>query len=81
MEFIGAVALAQSNGKNILFDTGVVGQADIIIKALRDEASLEICDIDEVVISHGHSDHYGNVNIVGPDVSINSWGFTIRGTT
>ncbi len=74
------MALVQSNGKNILFDTGAVGQADRIINALRNQTGLEVCDIDGIVTSHGHSDHYSNGNIVGPDVPNHSFAFTIRGT-
>ena len=78
--FVGTVALVQSKGKNILFDSGTIGQMDTIIAALRQKACVEICDIDFVITSHPHADHFSNVNIVSDQVPSNFDYFLVKGT-
>ena len=49
-------------GKNItLLDTGTVESADLLETALT-ELGLNFSDIDQVLITHGHIDHYGAAN-------------------
>jgi len=52
--------LVQEDGKNILFDTGNKSQA-LQLKAALKEQGLECSDISDVVLSHLHFDHVGNV--------------------
>lgn len=43
---------------NTLIDTGIVQTAGILKKALR-EHGLGFSDIDKIIVTHGHSDHFG----------------------
>lgn len=54
------VVLVQDDGKNILYDCGPKGCA-LQLKAALADAGLEISDITDVVISHMHFDHVGNL--------------------
>ncbi len=54
-----SVTLIQTEGQNILFDTGSMGSKTPLIKALN-EHGLEPADIDHIVHSHHHSDHVFN---------------------
>ena len=54
------VVLIQEDGKNILFDTGNKSQALQLKSALK-ELGLDCSDISDVVLSHLHFDHVGNV--------------------
>ncbi|MDI6742578.1 MAG: MBL fold metallo-hydrolase [Smithella sp.] len=44
--------------KNTLIDTGMVQTAGILKKALG-EHGLRFSDIDRIIVTHGHPDHYG----------------------
>lgn len=44
--------------KNTLIDTGMVQTAGILKKALA-EHGLGFSDIDKIIVTHGHPDHYG----------------------
>lgn len=44
--------------QNTLIDTGMVQTAGILKKALR-EHGLGFADIDRIIVTHGHPDHYG----------------------
>lgn len=44
--------------KNALIDTGMLPTAHILKKALA-EHDLTFADIDKVIVTHGHPDHYG----------------------
>lgn len=44
--------------KNTLIDTGIVQTAGILRKALT-EHHLDFSDIDEIIVTHGHPEHYG----------------------
>jgi len=44
--------------KNTLIDTGMVQTAGILKNALR-EHGLEFSDIDKIIVTHGHPDHFG----------------------
>lgn len=52
------VVLIQDEGRNILVDTGNPRDKEKIIKALK-KMKLRPQDIDDVVITHFHSDHVG----------------------
>lgn len=58
--FIGGATLVQSNGYNVLVDTGSPRQSTELFKGLWDKG-LTSEDIDVVVMSHGHPDHYANI--------------------
>lgn len=60
---IGSVTLIQSNGFNILVDSANVRQKMQLIEALADRAGLVPDDIDYLVITHGHPDHYSNSDL------------------
>lgn len=57
-----SVTLIQTKGRNILFDTGLKGCALQLKEALKKEG-LTCDDITDVVISHMHFDHVGNVSL------------------
>ena len=46
--------------KNTLIDTGMVQTAGILKNALR-EHGLGFSDIDKIIVTHGHPDHFGAV--------------------
>jgi glyoxylase-like metal-dependent hydrolase (beta-lactamase superfamily II) len=54
------VVLIQEDGKNILFDTGNKSQVVQLKSALK-QLGLDCSDISDVVLSHLHFDHVGNV--------------------
>lgn len=54
----GFSALVETPGSRILFDTGPDG--DVILEALAAEG-VDIADLDLVVVSHAHKDHYGGL--------------------
>ncbi len=57
-----SVTLIQVDGRNVLFDTGLKGCALQLKEALKEEG-LSCEDITDVVISHMHFDHVGNVSL------------------
>lgn len=58
-EFISSVTLVQSNGYNVLVDTS--SQRAGVLQNLYQNAGLLVQDIDMVIETHGHADHYSNV--------------------
>jgi glyoxylase-like metal-dependent hydrolase (beta-lactamase superfamily II) len=44
--------------KTTLLDTGILQTAGLLAKALK-EIGLSFSDIDQIIITHGHIDHYG----------------------
>lgn len=60
VDLIGTVSLVQSNGFNVLVDTGNVRKKLQLIKSLQEKAGLSPEDIDFVITTHGHPDHYSN---------------------
>ncbi|MDD1742947.1 MAG: MBL fold metallo-hydrolase [Methanotrichaceae archaeon] len=54
-----SVTLVISGSKRIIIDTGMVGQAELLIEALAlNEFTPD--DIDVVINTHSHPDHNGN---------------------
>lgn len=61
--YIGStVTLVQSEGKNIIIDTGHLWNKDDLIKAL-DKEQLKPEDIDIVILTHTHLDHTANTHL------------------
>ncbi len=56
------VTLIKTKGRNIIVDTGIIGEENIIIRNLKIE-SLAPDDIDIVINTHLHDDHTGNNNL------------------
>lgn len=54
----GFAALVQVDGRRILFDTGA--RPDTVLKNLR-EMKLDLAGIDDVILSHNHTDHTGGL--------------------
>lgn len=50
--------LLQYGDKILLFDTGEWGREELLEKKLR-KAGVNPCDLDVVIVSHGHADHAG----------------------
>jgi glyoxylase-like metal-dependent hydrolase (beta-lactamase superfamily II) len=57
-EFMSSVTLVQSNGYNVLVDTS--SQRAGVLQNLYQTAGLIVQDIDMVIETHGHADHYSN---------------------
>lgn len=53
--------LISNNNKNYLIDTGDSSTAEKVLKYLDE---LKIKDIDQIVITHYHGDHYGGLNSI-----------------
>lgn len=60
----GTVTLVKGSPHNIIVDTGLPSDRDIIINLLADNGFTPD-DIDIVIGTHGHSDHIGNLNLFG----------------
>jgi len=57
----GFSCLVEAFGKNILFDTGA--KADILLNNME-KLNIDPLQIDEVFISHSHSDHTGGLSCI-----------------
>lgn len=57
-----SVILIREDGKNILFDTGIRGSISQLKDSLN-KLNLTCDDITDVIISHMHFDHVGNVSL------------------
>lgn len=64
VSFLGwsTVALIQTDGKRILFDTGAHGARPMLLEALK-SGGLTTKDIDAVFLSHLHFDHCANITL------------------
>jgi glyoxylase-like metal-dependent hydrolase (beta-lactamase superfamily II) len=60
-DFIGSVTLVQSNGFNVLVDTGSARMTEELLQNLWSKAGLAAEDIDTMVTTHGHPDHYATM--------------------
>jgi len=65
------ITLIRDENKNILFDTGNIGEEEKLIKALKKE-NLTPEDIDIVINSHSHPDHIGCNHLFKRALFINS---------
>lgn len=54
----GYAALVEADGRRILFDTGA--NEDTVLRNAR-ELGIDLSDIQEVILSHNHSDHTGGL--------------------
>jgi N-acyl homoserine lactone hydrolase len=59
LEARSSVTLVISKSKRIIIDTGLLGEAELIIEALALK-ELTTDDIDIVINTHSHADHNGN---------------------
>ena len=57
-----AVFLESDNNTKIMYDTGAFGYEKTLIKNLK-KINVDPLDIDFVILSHGHMDHYANIHI------------------
>lgn len=60
MYFVGSSTLIQSKGFNMLVDTGTQKKKTELLRGLWQYAGLTPEDIDWVITTHGHPDHYSN---------------------
>jgi len=60
---VSVAVLVQKDGHNIMFDTAGIAQRPIILRNLMTRAGLTAEDIDMLVLSHGHPDHFGNMDL------------------
>ncbi|KAK0392983.1 hypothetical protein QR680_000006 [Steinernema hermaphroditum] len=64
LESIGAITLINDNGMRVLVDTGSASDTERLLQGLSKE-SINLDDIDTVVITHAHPGHMGNINFFG----------------
>lgn len=62
-DFVGSVTLVQSNGYNILVDSGTPRMTEELLKNLWSKAGLTPEDIDILVTTHGHPDHFASLEV------------------
>jgi glyoxylase-like metal-dependent hydrolase (beta-lactamase superfamily II) len=59
--YIATISVVQSKGKNYVFDFGGLQDTKLTLDSLRDNMGLYPEDIEAVITSHGHPDHYNNI--------------------
>lgn len=59
---LGNIVLVKDEGKNILIDVGHYGDRHFLLEALK-ERQLCPCNIDIVILTHLHYDHFLNVDL------------------
>lgn len=60
IEMTGSATLVQSKGFNVIVDTSNIRKKIPLLKALYNTSGLLPEDIDFIVTTHGHPDHYSN---------------------
>lgn len=60
--FTGTSTYIRLNGSNILVDTGSLISRDILINNLN-AIGVNLEDIDHLILTHMHMDHYGNMDL------------------
>jgi glyoxylase-like metal-dependent hydrolase (beta-lactamase superfamily II) len=73
----GSITLVQSNGKNVLVDTGTSNMATFIKDTLWNAHQLKPDDINLTFITHTHPDHYSNVLMFSNEQS--TWTYNVTG--
>jgi glyoxylase-like metal-dependent hydrolase (beta-lactamase superfamily II) len=77
-DYIGSSTLIQSNGFNVLVDTSSFRMTKTLLENLWQKAGLNPEDIDMLVSTHGHPDHYGSAQVFS-DISTVASSLTYSG--